>query len=88
MAFHAIVGILIGAVEHNSWSFIVISCFAWGFLSWLFVSGIAESTKRKPPTPIPFLSPTMNRFVVWWTTAFAVSLLFASLTVLALNLMV
>jgi len=86
ITFHPIVGILIGAVQHKSWLFVVVSCFAWGVLSWLFVSMIAEWEQRKPSARISFLSPAMSRFVVWWTTAFAVSLLFASITVLIRNL--
>src|SRR5262249_51514151 len=86
ITFHAIVGMLIGAVQHASWLFVVVSCFAWGVLSWLLVSMIAEWEQRKPLARISFLSPAVSRFVVWWTTAFAVSLLFASITVLVRNL--
>ena len=81
-----IAGILIGAVQRESWLFIVVSCFAWSLLSCLFVSMFATWAQRKPLMRISFLSPAMSRFVVWWTTAFAVSLLFASITVLIRNL--
>jgi hypothetical protein len=82
-----IAGILIGAVQRESWLFIVISCFAWSLLSWLFVSMFATRAQRKPLMRISFLSPAKSRFVVWWTTAFATSLLFASFTVLIRNLL-
>jgi hypothetical protein len=83
----AIAGVLIGAVEHNAWPLVFVSCVIWAVLSWLFISTVVRKAEYKSVRRLPFVSPALSRFIVWWTTAFAVSLLFASVTVLILGLM-
>jgi hypothetical protein len=83
----AIAGVLIGAMEHNAWPLVFISCLIWAMLSWLFVSTVMKKAEYRSVPRLSFVSPTVSRIIVWWTTAFAVSLLFASVTVLILSLM-
>jgi hypothetical protein len=81
-----IAGILIGALM-EPWSAIFILCIVWAFASWLFISMAARKREYKSVVRLPLGSVALSRFLVWWTTAFAVSLLFATLTVFVRRLL-
>jgi hypothetical protein len=72
-------GILIGAAN-QSWLAVFVSSFGWAFIAWLFVLFAGGKAEYKPGTPIYFGSPAATRFVVWWSTAFATSLIVGAVT--------
>ena len=74
-----IAGILIGAVT-EPWWVILIACMVWGVISWSFVSMAAGKSEYRTKIRLVVGYPKLNRFVVWWSTAFVVSLLFATVT--------
>jgi len=81
-----IAGVLIGAVN-ESWPIIFVVSIGWGFISWILVSITTGKAQYKPGTRLFFGSPALSRFIVWWTTAFCVSLFFASVTYLVRQLL-
>jgi hypothetical protein len=74
-----IAGILIGSMN-EAWLTVFALCIVWGFVSWLFISVVARKAEYKSVPRLFFGSPALSRFIVWWTTAFAVSLLSAIVT--------
>jgi hypothetical protein len=81
-----IAGVLIGAVN-ESWPIVLVASIGWGVISWIFVSITTGKAEYKPGTRVFFGSAALSRFIVWWTTAFCVSLFFASATYLARRLL-
>ena len=75
--FHIIAGFLIGAAN-TSWFEVLISSLGYGFAAWLVVALLAGKAEYKPG--LFFGSPALTRFIVWWTTAFAMSLAVGLLT--------
>src|SRR6266498_1794137 len=43
----AIAGVLIGAVKHDAWPLVFVSCVIWATLSWLFVSTVVKKAEYK-----------------------------------------
>jgi threonine/homoserine/homoserine lactone efflux protein len=60
----AIAGVLIGAVEHDAWPLVFVSCVIWAILSWLFVSTVATKAEYKSAPRLSFVSPTVSRIIV------------------------
>jgi hypothetical protein len=81
-----IAGILIGALM-EPWLVVFTLCIVWAFASWLFISMAARKREYKSVVRLPFGSVALSRFIVWWTAAFTVSLLFATLTVFVRRLL-
>jgi hypothetical protein len=73
-----VAGILIGAAN-QSWAAVFIVSIAWGFVAWGYVALVTGRADYKPGTVLFFRSPALTRFIVWWTTAVATSLAFASI---------
>jgi hypothetical protein len=76
---NAVAGVYIGLIVH-AWSAVFFACVVWGLISWFVVWMTTGRAHYAPGTQLFFGSPAFTRFVVWWTTGFVVSLVFASLT--------
>jgi hypothetical protein len=74
-----IAGILIGAANPN-WLAVFLASVGWAFIAWLFIVIAGGKAEYKPGTPIFFGSPAATQFIVWWSTAFATSLIVGAVT--------
>jgi hypothetical protein len=74
-----VAGVLIGAVN-TSWLAVFVSSLGWGFVAWSIVALLAGRSEYKVGTVLFFGSPALTRFIVWWTTAFATSLIAGAIT--------
>jgi hypothetical protein len=68
-----VVGILIGAAN-TSWFGVFLSSLGWGFVAWFTIVLLGGRAEYKLGSVLFFGSPSVTRFIVWWTTAFATSL--------------
>jgi hypothetical protein len=73
-----VAGVLIGAVN-PTWLGVLASSVAWGFGVWVYLALTAGRANYKPGTLVFFGSPALTRFMVWWTTAAATSLVVGSI---------
>jgi hypothetical protein len=71
-------GVLIG-VTNQTWLGVLVSSAAWAFVVWLYIVMIAGPAKYTPGTALFVGSEALSRFVVWWTTAAATSLVVGSI---------
>jgi hypothetical protein len=71
-------GVLIGATN-QTWLGVLVSAAAWAFVVWLYIVMIAGPAKYTPGPALFLGSEAFTRFVVWWTTAAATSLVVGSI---------
>jgi hypothetical protein len=79
IVFHIIAGVLIGTAN-TSWLEVFVSSLIYGFAVWYIIGLFGVRSEYKPGTILFFGSPALTRFIVWWTTAFTVSLTVGALT--------
>ena len=60
----AIAGVLIGAVEHDAWPLVFVSCVIWAILCWLFVSTVVKKAEYKSAPRLSFVSPSEPYYCV------------------------